>query len=640
MTKASNGRQRPANSPGSSDTQSRIRKATQMLSAGHMDEAEKILLEVTQRYPDAAEAWLLLASVQGRQARYADIVESCHRVLSLEPRHPTAHSLLGGAFTALGRTQDAIEHLEQAVRLAPKNPGVLNNLGNALYATERFDEAANRYETALRSNPDHAQAHFGLGNCRLAQRRWIDAIGCYQRAYHQMPESYEINMNMGRAYAGVGRLEDARACLERATGLTANPAEAQFELAQVLESQGALADALDRVERSLRHEPDSTDPRAKRAQIRFKAGDFDAAHQEVRALVDQGRITPRVVLAWGEICRHFGDCEEVLAKARALLDDPRVGADDAVSLHNLLGRLHDHKGSYDAAFDHYARANTLSLHDFNRMGHNNMLEDLMAAYSRDAFPTLTRSGCRDERPAFILGMPRSGTSLVEQILASHPQVFGAGELNHIKQLASELFRNHESKLGAYLSSVTAQQLDVLAGRYLVLAGKQAGSATRITDKMPANFLWLGLIAQLFPRARVIHCLRDPRDTCLSIYFQKFSHAHPYASDLGDLAFYYRGYERMMAHWHAVLDLPVLEVRYDQLVADQEGRTRAMLDFLDLPWDDACLAFHQSRRATATASWDQVRQPVYTRSLQRWRNYQAHIGPLIDAFGDQDTPIER
>jgi len=269
-----------------------------------------------------------------------------------------------------------------------------------------------------------------------------------------------------------------------------------------------------------------------------------------------------------------------------------------------------------------------------------MLEALMAAYSREALPTLARSGCQDERPVFILGMPRSGTSLIEQILASHAQVFGAGELNHAKNLAAELFRGRESKLGAYLPSVTAHQLDALAKRYLALAGKQAGTATRITDKMPANFLWLGLIAQMFPRARVIHCLRDPRDTCLSIYFQFFTQAHPYASDLGDLAFYYRGYERMMAHWRSVLDLPMLEVRYDQLVADQEGQTRAMLDFLGLPWDDACLAFHQSKRATATASWDQVRQPVYTRSLQRWRNYQTHIGPLIDEFGDRDTPTER
>ena len=611
-----------------------------MLSAGHMDEAEKILLEVTQRHAGAAEAWLLLASAQGRQARYAEVVESCRCVLNSEPLHPTAHSLLGSACIALGQTQEAIEHLEQAAHLAPGDPGVLNNLGNALYAVGRFDEAANRYEAALRLSPEHAQAHFGLGNCRLAQSRWADALVCYQRAYNAMPESYDINMSMGKANINMGRLEEAQTCFERAAGLTANPAEALFETARVLEFQGRLNEALIRVEQSLQCQPDKVNARAKRAQIRFKMGDFEAAHHEVCALVDQERITPDVILSRGEMCRHFGDCAEVISSANSLLDDRRLGAGDAVSLHYLLGRLQDREENYDVAFDHYARANTLLPGDFNHAGHSDMLEALMAAYSHDNLPTLARSRCQDERPVFILGMPRSGTSLIEQILASHAQVFGAGELNYVKDLAGELFRGRESKLDAYLPSVTAQQLDALATRYLALAGRQAGTATRITDKMPANFLWLGLISQMFPRARVIHCLRDPRDTCLSIYFQLFTQAHPYASDLGDLAFYYRGYERMMAHWRAVLDLPMIEIRYEQLVANQEGCTRTMLDFLGLPWDDACLAFHQSKRATATASWDQVRQPVYTRSLQRWRNYQAHIGPLIEEFGDQDTPIAR
>ena len=611
-----------------------------MLDAGRLDEAEEILLEVTQRYHVATEAWLLLASIQGRQARYVEVVESCQRVLNSEPRHATAHSLLGSACISLGQMHEGFEHLEQAERLAPGDPRVLYNLGNALFAAGRLDEAANRYEAALRSSPDYAHAQFGLGNCRLAQRRSNDALNCYQRAYSVMPESYDINMSMGKAYVGMGRLEEAQVCFERAAGLTSTPAEALFELARALEFQGFLAEAQVRVEQSLRHQPENVNARAKYAQIRFKAGDFDAAHQELRAMVDQDQITPDVIFSWGEMCRHFGDCQEVLARAGSLIDDRRVEVGDAVSLHYLLGRLQDREGNFDKAFDHYTQANILLPGDFDRVGHSNMLETLMTAYSRDAFPTLARSGCQDERPVFIVGMPRSGTSLVEQILASHAQVFGAGELNYIKDLAGELFRGRETRLGAFLSSVTSRQLDTLAKRYLILAGKKAGTVTRITDKMPANFLWLGLIAQLFPRARVIHCLRDPRDTCLSIYFQFFSQAHPYASDLGDLAFYYRGYERMMAHWRAALDLPMFEVSYEQLVADQEGRTRAMLDFLDLPWDEACLAFHRSKRATATASWDQVRQPVYTRSLQRWRNYQAHIGPLIDEFGDRDTSTER
>ena len=618
----------------------RIRMASQMLDSGSQDEAEKVLLEVTERNPGAAEAWLLLASMQGRQARYAEVVESCRRVLNSEPRHAMAHSLLGSACSSLGRTQEGFEHLEQALRLMPGDPRVLNNLGSALYIAGRLDEAACRYEAALRSSPGHVQALFGLGNCRMAQRRGSEALSRYQQAYSAMPENYDINMSMGRANISMGRLEAAQACFERAAGLTDSPAAARFELARTLEFQGSLAEALVQVEQSLQYQPDNVNTRAKYAQIRFKMGDLEAAHREVRALLDQERITPDVVLSWGDMCWHFGDCAQVLAKGRSLIDDQRLGADEEGSLHYLLGRLLDREGAYDEAYEHYVRANTLLSCDFDRVGHSNMLETLMAAYSCDALVNHAQSSCQDERPVFIVGMPRSGTSLVEQILSSHEQVFGAGELNYTKDFASELFRGHESELGACLSSVSARQLDVLANRYLDLAGKRAGTAARITDKMPANYLWLGLIAQMFPRARVIHCQRDPRDTCLSIYFQSFTQAHPYASDLGDLAFYYRGYERMMAHWTAVLDLPMLDVRYDQLVTDLEGCTRMMLDFLGLPWNSACLAFHRSKRATATASWDQVRQPVHTRSLCRWRNYQARIGPLIDEFGDRDTATER
>ena len=185
-----------------------------------------------------------------------------------------------------------------------------------------------------------------------------------------------------------------------------------------------------------------------------------------------------------------------------------------------------------------------------------------------------------------------------------------------------------------------REIDSLADRYLDTIGKLAGGARRVTDKMPANFLWLGFIWQLFPQARVIHCRRDPRDTCLSIYFQQFTKGHSYASDLDDLAFYYRQYERLMKHWCQELDIPILEVNYAQLVGDMEGHARKLIEFLDLEWDDRCLDFHQSDRVTATASWDQVRQPVHAKSVARWQRYRSHLGPLIAEFGDDDIPLVR
>ena len=237
-------------------------------------------------------------------------------------------------------------------------------------------------------------------------------------------------------------------------------------------------------------------------------------------------------------------------------------------------------------------------------------------------------------------MPRSGTSLVEQILASHARVYGAGERTEIGNLADRLNKTEMLDYVEHLENLDQQNLDRMASEYLQTVTRPAGDAERITDKMPTNFLHLGFIAQLFPAARIIHCRRDPRDTCLSIYFQEFNLAHNYANNLGALAHFYREYERLMDHWLAVLDLPILEVNYLETVFNLERSARRMVNFLDLEWDPDCLQFHRSGRITATASYDQVRQPVYTGSIGRWKHYRKHVASLIEEFGDQDAPLER
>ena len=264
-----------------------------------------------------------------------------------------------------------------------------------------------------------------------------------------------------------------------------------------------------------------------------------------------------------------------------------------------------------------------------------MVDSLINDFSADTLESMPRSACEDKRPVFIVGMPRSGSSLVEQILSSHPMVYGAGELNDIKNLASTLFATSHQHKNKIFSNVQTSKLIELADRYLSSVEKVCGDALRVTDKMPSNFLWLGFIMQLFPDARIIHCIRDPRDTCLSCYFQPFVRSHDYANDLGDLAFYYRQYERLMHHWQQNVNLPILNVYYSDLIADAEAVARQMIGFIGLDWDDNCLNYHKSDRITATASWDQVRQPIYTKSLARWKHYRKHIDPLLDEFGSED-----
>jgi hypothetical protein len=232
---------------------------------------------------------------------------------------------------------------------------------------------------------------------------------------------------------------------------------------------------------------------------------------------------------------------------------------------------------------------------------------------------------------FIVGMPRSGTSLVEQILASHPNVHGAGELSDIIKLAYEYIPFTLGLKEPYphcVGSLTQNQIDQCAQKYLARIEQFSSDAVRITDKMPQNFLYLGLIGQLFPRARIIHCSRHPLDTALSIYFQQFIEAHTYSFDLENIGHYYNEYRRLMQHWKNILDIPILDISYQNLVEDFEGTCRRMVGFLDLEWDERCLQFHRSERKIATASFDQVRSPIYSSSLGRWKHYERHLGPLI------------
>ena len=246
---------------------------------------------------------------------------------------------------------------------------------------------------------------------------------------------------------------------------------------------------------------------------------------------------------------------------------------------------------------------------------------------------LPRARVHSDRPVFIVGMVRSGTTLVEQILSSHPDVYGAGELPDITEITRALpgFLGTGDRYPECLPKLTPEAADVMARRYLDRLTQIAPKARRVTDKLPGNFMYLGLIEFLFPGARIIHCMRDPVDTCLSAYFQDFSNNHPYAYDLSNLGAFYRGYLKLMAHWRKVIHLPLLEIKYEDLISDQERVTRSLVEFCGLEWDNRCLQFHETKRFVGTASHDQVNRPLYRESIQRWKNYERHLEPLLAAL---------
>ena len=317
-----------------------------------------------------------------------------------------------------------------------------------------------------------------------------------------------------------------------------------------------------------------------------------------------------------------------IARLTARVDDPKTSIRDRATLGFVLGKMLDDADRFDEAFTHYSRANSLVLQMRHTAGERydgdefaRRVDDSIAMFTPNLFAQSRDWGESSELPVFIVGMPRSGTSLVEQIAASHPDVFGAGELRDVGNIATSLscipFESDP------INDAARKQLN-----HLRVLG---GSALRVIDKMPANVEHLGLIATLFPSARVIFCRRDPRDTCLSCFFQNFEAGNLYSFDLTNCGRHHVQTDRFIAHWRKVLPLRMLEVQYEDLVADLEGQSRRTIDFLGLPWNPACLNFHRTERTVLTASDWQVRQPIYTRSVGRWRNYERHLGQLFEAL---------
>ena len=298
--------------------------------------------------------------------------------------------------------------------------------------------------------------------------------------------------------------------------------------------------------------------------------------------------------------------------------------------------MYDSAREYDLAFTHYQQANAAKRWQFDAEQHRADTDNFIALHSPEFMAGLPRASIRSARPIFVVGMMRSGTTLTEQILASHPAVFGAGELPDIVEMANSLpaTLNTDIPYPQCMALLTQAKLDELAQRYLERLAEFSADASRVVDKAPVNFRHLGLIELMFPDAHVIHCLRDPRDSCLSMYFTDFVHSHEYSSDLANLGSFYRDYRRVTRHWRNISKIPLLEVQYEELVAEPEATIRRIVAFCGLEWDDRCLNFHKSKRYINTPSYDQVRQPIYKKSAGRWKNYARHLEPLIEALGDE------
>jgi len=492
-----------------------------------------------------------------------------------------------------------------------------------LYASGNLMAAKKLCEEICRMGVSDHDVYCILGIIAGKTGQYTDAVTYCLQSISLCSEHLDAYFNLGLAFMKLGRSSDAARALEFVIDRRSNDYNAWYALGLVKTICGDHPRAIECFQAARRINPRFLDAVAGEAQIFEKQGEIERAFDLIQPYINKFPAHPKLSLVYGKLLLRKGDFTLAVDDLEKLACDDSISLDDKSSLHFLLGELLDRSGSYDAAFRHYREGNRLKGVHFDTRKFRQQIDGMINQFDILNADHIPNSHSRSDLPVFIVGSPRSGTSLVEQILASHKDVYGAGELTNISRFAEEfvwLARRGER--------ITTAFLDERAEQYLCELRKLSPVATRITDKMPGNYFNLGYIEKLFPNSRVIHVSRNPLDTCLSCYFQDFTAAHAYAYDLEDLGIYYKGYRQLMNHWNGVLRLRTLDVVYEELVKEPEREIRRLLDFCGLEWDENCLRYHESKRMIRTASYYQANRPIYRNSVNRWRHYEKHIEPLI------------
>ncbi len=590
--------------------------------------------------------------------RAPESIARYQQALRLSAALPEAHNNLGNALLDLGRPAEAIEPYRAALHLRPDDPAVLCNLANALRQARQLEEAGGILHRVLQSAPNMPQAHNCLALLQAARGERSAAEASLKQALHLDPQYIDALNNLGDIRRAGGAIREALALHGRAVELNPMRADSHSSLGRALLDAQQAAEAAACFERALALQPGLAAANLGLATARRMLGQPQEAEGHARAACELQPHAPEGWVSLGNLCadrgrfaeaqRHFQRAREIdprcagafcgIAANRRMsaadedwrrgaeaLSSERLPLEDAAGLRYALGKYYDDVGDYAQAFAHYREANRLQASG-RRPFDPQALEGLcgrVVEFCRALGEV--PAAASTEAPVFIVGMPRSGTSLLEQMLASHPQIHGAGELRYWDRAFATL--------EAAAREARPARLAAAAEGYLALQRARSQPRARIIDKMPANFLYAGLIHALFPQARFLHLRRDPRDTCLSMYFQNFPLTNAYANDLGHLAHYYRQYHALAGHWSRELPAAAwLEVPYEDLVAAPESWLRRALGFLGLEWDPRCLQFEATERVVTTASRWQVRQGLNAGSIGRWRHYEAYLGPLMDLPG--------
>jgi len=542
-----------------------------------------------------------------------------------------AHNYLGNVLVERGRFTEASHVYRKALKLLPDNPMLLSNIGVALLLQGENEKSLRWFDKAISQDPNYADAYNNLGNALRSLGKYAEAAAAYKRAVELNPDLADAYRNLGFMFIELGELDDAANCFNQALSINPRDNKACLGLGRTLNEQGYLDQAVSVYEKSIAVDPGN-------AEYYKELGKAFSDHGEIEQAVTAYRkalkINPESAEAYRALSKNkkYTEYDDDMRAMESLLSKREISSEDSIHLAFGLGKAYEDIGNFDKSWELLIKATGLKRdsYDYSISESQQQFDRIRELFSPEFFSNHLGLGDPDQTPIFILGMPRSGTSLVEQILASHPDVYGAGELNDLAKVLESIGMPVDKKkteiIPPELLELDARAFGELGKQYIARIRKYSTNAKFITDKMPHNFLRIGFIKAILPNAKIIHCTRDPMDNCLSLFKNNLK-GHKYSNNLSELGQYYRMYLELMDYWKASLPGFVYDQSYENLVRSQKGQVSKLLQHCGLPWDDACLDFHRTRRKIKTASNAQVRRPMYSDSVKLWARYEKQLEPL-------------
>ena len=556
------------------------------------------LLQINPTHIKALRGLGAALRLDGQLDRARDCFLKAHELAPAD-----SHTLvdLGDIYYRLNQLVEAESYYRKAVELSPNDPALYSNLGIVLNSLDKHPEAIDAFKIALNIDPMYIAALKNLGTTLIAEEPEA-AKEYFARANSLTPEDVDIMASLAYAYYQLGDISRAESIYREAIELTPDHAQSHYGVGICLIALGRKSEAIDKFRKTLQ--------------------------------LDPGHVHAYLQLA---STIKYKEHNDDVVKMEKLLDQPTLDNLEKSYLHFGLGKVYEDLQKYDEAFTHYAAGNNLkrSTIKFNITDDSRLIENIAHTFNTELFARFEGCGFPSNNPIFIVGMPRSGTTLTEQIISSHPDVFGAGEITHLRILVENYFNQQlKTAFPQNIERLDCQSLKQLGSQYYDITSQLNTDARHITNKMPYNFLYIGLIQLILPNAKIIHCKRNPLDTCFSCYSKSFATGNSFTYTLKELGQYYGLYYRLMQHWRQLDAIDIIEISYEDLINDQENQTRRLLDACGLEWNNACLNFHKSSRPVMTASVNQVRDKIYNKSVQRWKHFEKHLTPLINTLKDE------